>query len=139
MNPFSLPVHPIVVHAPLAMLAAAWVCTLGHYLFAGGAWAERGGLFETIAVAALPVTIAAGFIDTRGWGPIAELKWDQPLIWHVLASLTGSAVVTGHLLWRRGHAVIESRRAAALDLGWITAGLWIFVLAGGIAGEMVYA
>ncbi len=139
MNPFDLPVHPIAVHFPLAMLAAAWVCTLVVTVTGRTVWADRSRLFELIGVATLPVTIIAGFIDTRGLGPIAERRWDQPLIWHVIASLVFSAVFAGHFFWRRRQSEVPTFRTAAIDVAWTTVGLWGFVLAGAIAGEMVYA
>lgn len=139
MNPFALPVHPIVVHFPLAMLAAAWVCTLAEGMTGTARWRERAGLFEVVGVATLPIVILAGFVDTRGLAPLAERRWDQPLIWHVLVSLAAASALAGHLLWRRRQPVPAPARVATLDVVWITLGLWGFVLAGAIAGEMVYA
>lgn len=139
MNPFDLPVHPIVVHFPIAMLAAAWVCTLVASVTGRPEWGERTRLFELIGVATLPVTIIAGFIDTRGLGPIAERRWDQPLIWHVIVSLVFSAVFAGHFFWRRRQPEVPAYRSAAIDVVWVTLGFWGFVLTGAIAGEMVYA
>lgn len=139
MNPFALPVHPIVVHFPLAMLAAAWVCALSLAVTGRTVWSQRTELFEAVGVLALPVTIAAGFVDTRGLGPLLERKWDQPLIWHVLISLVAAAMFFGHLLWRRRQATPLRFPAAAVDIAWLTLGLWMLVLSGAIAGEMVYA
>lgn len=78
MNPFDLPVHPAVVHFPIALLTVAWVARLWAYSFASDPWRERSQIMETIGVAVLPVTIIAGFIDTRGLDFVFDPQWDQP-------------------------------------------------------------
>jgi len=57
----------------------------------------------------------------------------------VLSALVASPVFAGHLLWRRRRPITLSMRSAVLDVAWVTAGFWLFVMAGAIAGEMVYA
>lgn len=144
MNPFDLPVHPAIVHFPIALLTVAWVARLWAYSFASERWRERSQIMETIGVATLPITVIAGFVDTRGLGFVTEPQWDQPLIWHMLISLTAVAVWTAH--WqtqRRQHgrsaAGPVTTRAVVVDLTLMTAGVWLLVLTGAIAGEMVYA
>lgn len=138
MNPFDLPVHPLVVHFPLAMLTAAWVCLLCRYGLRDERWAPRARTFETIGVATLPVTILAGVVDTRGFEFARNVRWDQPLIWHAIVSLVAAAIFAAHWWWQRT-ARPPSIRVVATDLGWATLGLWGLVLTGAIAGEMVYA
>jgi uncharacterized membrane protein len=137
MNPFDLPVHPAVVHFPFAMLSAAWVCLLIRHGTGVLGWAEHARRFETIGVLALPVTIVAGFVDLRGLGPLTETRWDQPLIWHVLAASAGSALFAAHALATR--RAPEAGPLIAVDLGLSTAALWLLVLAGMLASEMIYA
>lgn len=139
MNPFDLPVHPAIVHFPVAMLSAAWVCLLLRHGTTAPRWADRARLFETIGVIALPFTITAGFIDLRGLQPLTEMRWDQPLIWHVIAALTGSALFAAHAFATRRTGAATTGPPIAVDLGLSTAGLWLIVLAGMLAGEMVYA
>lgn len=139
MNPLDLPVHPAVVHFPVAMLSAAWVCILLRHSTQRPTWAVRARLFETVGVAALPVTIVAGLIDLRGVQPLAEERWDQPLIWHVLAALSGSVLFAGHAVITRRLADRAVGPSLGLDLGLSTAGLWLIVLAGMLASEMIYA
>lgn len=138
MNPFDLPVHPAVVHFPLAMLTAAWVCLVGRYGLRDLRWGTWSRTFETVGVATLPVTIAAGVVDTRGIGFLTDARWDQPLVWHAMASLSASAIFLGHWWWQRV-TPSASVRGGVIDLGWATLGLWALVLTGAIAGEMVYA
>lgn len=138
MNPFDLPVHPVVVHFPIAMLCAAWVCLLCRYGLREARWGERARTFETIGVATLPVTIIAGFVDTRGFEFVTDVRWDLPLVWHAIVSLAAAVVFAGHWWWQRA-VRSPSMRTAVTDLGWATLGLWGLVLTGAIAGEMVYA
>lgn len=138
MNPFDLPVHPVVVHFPLAMLTAGWVCLLCRYGLRDERWGGQARTFETIGVATLPVTIIAGFVDTRGFEFITNVRWDQPLVWHAIVSVIAAGVFAGHWWWQRT-ARQASIRVAVVDLTWITLGLWALVLTGSIAGEMVYA
>lgn len=137
MNPFDLPVHPAVVHFPIAMLTAAWICVLLRHSTGSGLWRERARLFETIGVLTLPITIAAGFIDLRGLGTLTETRWDQPLIWHVTTAFAGSALFAVHAFTSR-RVELAGHAEAALDVGLSTVALWLIVLAGLLSGEMVY-
>lgn len=139
MNPFDLPVHPAVVHFPLAMLSATWVCLLLWHGTGATTWWSRARIFETVGVLTLPVTIAAGFVDLRGIGPLTAARWDQPLIWHVLAALGGSTLFVAHAVITRRRLAGSTHASMAVDLGLATGGLWLIVLAGMLAGEMVYA
>lgn len=137
MNPFDLPIHPAVVHFPIAMLTAAWLCVLFRHASNDAVWEERSRLFEAIGVLTLPITIAAGFVDLRGLGPLTETRWDQPLIWHVLTASAGSVVFTTHYLTTR-RATPSSSIPAVADVGLSTLALWLIVFSGLLAAEMVY-
>lgn len=139
LNPFTLPVHPAVVHFPVAMLTAAWVCLLVRHATGGARWAVRAGLFEIVGVASLPVVVVTGLIDTRGLDFVVNPRWDGPLIWHVIVALAGAVGFAAHWTWRR-RVVVEPRgTAAVVEVGAVTMALWLIVLASLIAGEMVYA
>ncbi|MDP9183568.1 MAG: hypothetical protein M3P04_12440 [Actinomycetota bacterium] len=137
MNPLDLPVHPAVVHFPIALLVLAWVCVLLQHRTGSDAWAERARLLEIVGVATLPFTILAGVVDLRGLDTLLHPAWDLPLIWHVLAALSATALFTAHLLWRRGRDVFQGSDAV-VDVVMSTSATWLLVLAGAIAGEMVY-
>lgn len=138
MNPLDLPVHPALVHFPIAMLMAAWVCVLLRHGLRARVWDDRVRLFETIGVATLPVVIVAGWVDLRGFDAVLSPRWSQPLIWHLLAGIATTALFTTHFAWRRGRDVVVGS-AALLDVGLSTAAAWTLLLTGAIAGEMVYA
>jgi uncharacterized membrane protein len=134
----DLPLHPIVVHFPLALLALAWLCLVIHYVRGSDVWSQRAGLLEAAGVVALLPTVVAGFVDTRGFGFMVHARWDAPLIWHAIGGLTSSAVFVGHYVWRRRLPERLSGSVAIWDLGLVTMGFWLLVLTGTIAGEMVY-
>jgi uncharacterized membrane protein len=139
MNPFTLPVHPAVVHFPLAMLAAAWVCLLAGHATGKQHWRDRERLFEAIGVWTLPLAFVGGFVDTRGFEPLSSPRFDQPLIWHIIAATAGCAAYAARFVWSRHPAIVRrTRQWATTDVVLATAGLWLLVLAGTIAGEMVY-
>lgn len=143
MNPLDLPVHPVVVHFPIAMLVLAWGCTALRYLSSDVAWSARARSLEMVGVVFLPVTVVAGFIDTRGIDFLRDRRWDQPLIWHMItASVTTIVFLVHffvvHLVWNRRASADVTLRSAAVDLSLITAGVWGLVLSGAIAAEMVY-
>lgn len=138
MNPLDLPVHPALVHFPIAMLVAAWVCVLARHGLRSAVWDDRARLFEVVGVVTLPPVILAGVVDLRGLTPLLDARWSQPLIWHVLAALASSVLFAGHWYWRRNRDVTVGG-AAVVDVVVSTAALWLLVLAGAIAGEMVYA
>lgn len=101
-NPFELPVHRAVVHFPVAMLTATWVCLLLLHATARSRWASRAWLFEVIGVVTLPFAIGAGFVDLRGFDTVLDPRWDHPLIWHIIAASAGAVLFTVHLLITRG-------------------------------------
>jgi uncharacterized membrane protein len=137
VNPFDLPVHPALVHVPLAMLVAAWVCVLLQHRTGSAVWGERVRLFELVGVLGLAPTIAAGFVDLRGFSVLTDPRWDLPLVWHTLAALSGAALFTAHWAYRRSRGADGG--TAVVDVGLATAGAWALLAAGAIAGEMVYA
>lgn len=139
LNPFALPVHPAIVHFPIAMLSAAWVCLLLRYGTGDERWDVRSRLFEIVGVVSLPLTIVAAFIDTRGIGFLLEPRTDAPLIWHMTAGLVSAGAFGAHYLWRRKRQPAELRgRRAIGDVALATFGMLGLVAAGLLGGEMVF-
>lgn len=138
MSVFDLPVHPAVVHFPVAMLVTAAVCVLIRYVRSDRAWATRARMFERVGVALLPLTVAAGFVDTRGVDFLRDRRWDQPLIWHFVVAVVTTAVFFFHFVWSRRITADPTRRTVVIDVGLVTAGTWGLLLTGAIAAEMVY-
>ena len=139
LNPFALPVHPAIVHFPVAMLSAAWVCLLLRYGTGDERWDARSRLFEIVGVVALPLTIVAAFIDTRGIAFLLEPRTDAPLIWHMTSGLVTATAFTAHYLWRRKRTAREfAGRRAVGDVALATFGMLALVAAGLLGGEMVF-
>lgn len=134
---WSLPIHPAIVHFPVAMLSTAWFLTVVAHLTHPARGVDLSRALEWIGVLALPFAIASGLRDA-GLDFLAERRWDQPLIWHFLSATTAATLFTTHALWRR--AVGRDRALAApwIDLGLSTAGFWSLLIAGLIAGEMIF-
>lgn len=137
MNPLDLPIHPAIVHFPLALLVLSWVCLLLQNGWRPQPWAERARLLELAGVVSLPFAIVAGLVDLRGFDELVSPRWDLPLVWHVISALSAATLFTAHTLWRRGRDVSQGA-AAVVDVVIPTAAVWLLVLAGSIAGEMVY-
>ena len=139
LNPFALPIHPILVHFSIAMLTAAWICLLVRYASRDPRWEDRWRIFELVGVFTLPATIVTAFIDTRGFGFLIHPRADAPLVWHMTSGLVASIAFGGHYLWRR-RAVANGLTSSliAWDLALVTFAMIALVASGLIAGEMVY-
>ncbi len=48
LNPFSLPVHRVVVYFPIAMLSAAWIGLIARYAMDKPRWEGRVMFLETL-------------------------------------------------------------------------------------------
>lgn len=134
---FDLPIHPIVVHFPIATLTLAWVSIIAVH--AGWGDTERWSGFvrplEWFGVVAFVPTVVTGFRDAGWFALFDAASFSQPLIWHVLLGLTTVVLFTTHLLWRGDRAV--AGRAVWLDVGLSSAGFWALVMTGLLAGEVV--
>lgn len=135
----DLPIHPIVVHFPIAMLTTAWVLLVLGHATADGKRRFLGHvfMFEAIGVLAFVPSIITGFRDA-GWLEVfREASWSGPLLWHLVTGLLAGAVFSVHTWWRR-RTVVEGR-AIAVDLGLASVGFWLLLMTGLLAGEVVFA
>jgi uncharacterized membrane protein len=135
----DLPVHPIVVHFPIAMLTVAWVLVvLGHATRDGEKrFLAHVSMFETIGVLAFVPTIITGFRDAGWFEVFRDTAWSRPLFWHLVTGLLTVAVFSVHTLWRRRTVILEGR-AVVVDLGLASAGFWLLAMTGLLAGEVVF-
>lgn len=134
LNPFALPVHPAIVHFPVALLALTWGCVVLRHATGEQVWDGRASLFEVIGVVALAPTIVAGFIDTRGFDFLLNPRADAPLIWHMTSGLVAAIAFTSHYFLRRR----EQGLAIGPDIALASFGMIALLSAGLLAGEMVY-
>lgn len=132
----ALPIHPVFVHFPIALLTLTWVFVLVGHLRPAMVPDLLVGWFEWIGIAFLPFTILTGIFDADGLGFLSERIWSQPLIWHFLAAISASLVFVTHAIWRRKRIV--SKRSVWVDTGLVTLGFWLLLVAGLLSGEMVY-
>jgi uncharacterized membrane protein len=133
----ALPLHPALVHFPIALLSLSWAFGLAWQATATARWGELAVAFEWLGLAFVPFTMVAGFLDAGGIDFLLEPRWDEPLIWHFLCSTGAAVLFAAHAAWRRRLGPI-TRPDPRLDLGLPTAGFWLLVMTGLIAGEMVF-
>lgn len=134
---WPLPIHPAIVHFPVAMLSTAWALTVLGHVTGWSRGQALAGTVEWIGVAFLPLTILTGFRDADWLGFLADPQWDQPLIWHFMASTVAAVLFSAHAIWR--HRVGTARASRPwVDLGLSSAGFWFVLVTGLIAGEMVF-
>ncbi len=139
LNPFSLPLHPAIVHFPIAMLSVAWACVLIRYATGNLTWDGRVRLFEIVGVVALPFTIVAAFIDTRGFDFLLNPRADAPLIWHMTSGLVATIAFAVHYFWRRTKSSEElTGLNAVADVALATFGMVALLAATFLAAEVVY-
>jgi uncharacterized membrane protein len=134
---WSLPIHPAIVHFPVAMLTTSWFLMVVGHMTQPPRGVDLSRSLEWIGVFALPFAIVSGFRDA-GLDFLTQPHWDQPLIWHFLGTMAAGALFATHVVWR--HRVGRERALSApwVDLGLSSAGFWFLLLAGLIAGEMVF-
>ena len=139
LNPFALPVHPAINHFAIACLTLTWLFLIVRYATGNALWETWVQIFEIVGVLALPPTIVAGFIDTRGFDFVIDPRADAPLIWHMTAGLVTAVVFASHYLWRRRRGADDLHgRTAVVDVGLASLGMIALVATGLLAGELVY-
>jgi uncharacterized membrane protein len=134
---WSLPIHPAIVHFPVAMLTTSWFLTVIGHMTHPPRGVDLSRSLEWIGVFFLPFAIVSGLRDA-GLDFLTQPQWDQPLIWHFLGTMAAAALFATHAVWRRGVGRERARSAPWVDLGLSSAGFWFLLLAGLIAGEMVF-
>jgi uncharacterized membrane protein len=133
---WELPWHPALVHFPIAFLFTAGVAVLLHHLLGRASLDRLAGSLIPLGVATFPLVVLTGLRDA-GWGDFFRtLDMSQPLPWHVLAGVVTIVVSTGWWTARRMFADTLTVRADCCFAG---ATVWLLVLTGLLAGEVVFA
>lgn len=133
----ALPVHPIFVHFPIALLTIVWILVAWRH------WKDRPDLETyirpalTTGVAVLPMVVLTGLRDAGWQDLVTDVSWRQPLVWHFIAAIASSIVFVAYWVFRRRHLEAGSLTART-DINFATAGFWTLLMTGLIAGEMVY-
>ena len=140
LDPFRLPIHPAIVHFPVALLTVTWGMLVARYVTGHPKWDSRARLIHAIGVTSIPFALVAAIVDTRGFGFVTEARWDSPLIWHALGGLVVAGLTVGHFAWRRQYTpeALVGRLAVA-DIALASLVLWSLIGVSLLAGEMVYA
>lgn len=132
----AIPVHPAVVHFPIAFLVAAWVLVVAGHLAGRPGWLVLADTFERPGVALAPLALLTGLGDAGGTQLLA-IPLDQPLPWHALLAAGAVAVFGLHAGWRLRVRDAAARRPG-LDLALASAGCWLLVGAGMLGAELVH-
>lgn len=133
----AIPLHPAVVHFPIAFLAVAWLLVVAAHLAGRPAWRALADTFERPGVLFAPLALATGLGDAGG-AEILAIPLDQPLPWHALAAVTAVVLFAAHAAWRLLRRDGPAARPG-LDLALATAGCWALVTAGMLGAELVHA
>jgi uncharacterized membrane protein len=135
---FDLPVHPIVVHFPIALLTLTWVMIIAGHAGWGNSerWLATAPTLEWIGVIAFAPTVLTGFRDAGWFELFDDIAFAQPLIWHVMFAVATVMAYTGHAIWRHGRVI--QGVAVRIDLGLASIGFWLLTMTGLMAGEVVY-
>lgn len=133
---WDLPWHPAVVHFPIAFLFTAGVAVLLRHLLGREALDRTARTMLPLGVATYPLVVLTGLRDA-GWADFFRtLDMSQPLPWHVLAGVITIVVTAGWWVARRLFADTLTVRADCVFAG---ATVWLLVLTGLLAGEVVFA
>ncbi len=139
-----LPLHPALVHFPVALLSLTWLFGLVWHATGTERWGSLATTLEWIALAFVPFTMVAGVVDAGGFDFLVEPDWTAPLIWHFLCSVATAILFAAHAFWRRSvSAAAAAGRGTGtphvwVDLGLTATGFWLLMVTGLIAAEMVF-
>lgn len=129
----SHPIHPALVHFPVACWTLASVADVAGLWVGKSAWALAGTLMIVGLVMAVPAMIAGVFEFVRipDDGPAMGI-----VLWHMGAAMTALLLYGCSLLLRLDHRQIGPPGSVALGLS--IAGLLVLLVAGWLGGTLVY-
>lgn len=127
------PLHPALVHFPVACWSLAVAADFGALHFGAAAWGWSGGLLVVGCVTGL-AAMAAGLLELSRIpeGPVLRETY-----WHMGAMMTAGTLFATRLLlrWDQGQLLAPDTLSLLLD----AAGIVALVVGGWIGGRLVYA
>jgi uncharacterized membrane protein len=132
MRVFGHPVHPMLVHLPLALWTVGTACDGLTLLGIAGAW-PLAWLSIGIALAAALPTMVAGLVDFRTVPETAVVVATRHMI---LMALTWSAYLAAFLMRSHGLAVRPDPMPAGMAVGAL--GFVLLVAGAACGGQLVY-
>ena len=133
---WDMPIHPALVHFPIAFLFTASVVIVIRHATGRVALERYIAPLLVTGVITLPVVILAGLRDAGWLDLFRDADAGQPLIWHALVSTGAAASAASHVAVRvRG----EGKPNRIVDLSLAATTAWLLVATGLLAGEMVYS
>lgn len=126
------PLHPMLVHFPIAFLSLSTMCDVGALLGIGKLWSYAYPLLVLGVVTALPA-MAAGFYDLAGLEESARQDGDR----HMLLMSAAWACYLAALVMRLENGVLTVEpQTVAVALGGV--GFCIMAFGGWYGGKLVY-
>lgn len=127
------PLHPALVHFPIACWSLATAADLAGLIWGELAWQYAGVLLLAGIAFSIPAMLA-GFFE------LAKVAGDNPAIkdvnWHMLAVMSALSCYTASLFLRlQGTQLIEPERLA---IGLSVLGFLCLGVAGWLGGKLVY-
>lgn len=133
---WEMPIHPALVHFPIAFLFTASVLIVVRHATARGRLESCISPLLVAGTLTLPVVILAGIRDAGWLDLFRDADPSQPLMWHALVAVLTTGSATTHVVLR---SRADGRLSRTADLGFAVATAWLLVTTGLLAGEMVYS
>lgn len=129
----SHPLHPALVHFPIACWSLATAGDLASLFFAEPAW-RFAGLLMAIGVVSAIVAMAAGFFE------LVKIQADSPAMRdanrHMLLVMAAWSCYAASLFLRLEGVALT--RPGALEIGLSVGGFVVLSIAGWLGGKLVY-
>lgn len=126
------PLHPALVHFPIACWSLACACDFASLHFGELAWRWSGGLL-TVGCAMALVAMMAGMMElTR----VPESDALRDVYWHMGLMLTATTLFSTRLLLRLDH--LQPLAPDSLSLVLDGAGFLCLAVGGWLGGKLVY-
>jgi uncharacterized membrane protein/nitrite reductase/ring-hydroxylating ferredoxin subunit len=131
--PDGEPIHPLLVHFPIAFLTGAFVFDLGGVVLDRPAWWQVGGYLGAAGVVTAVLAAVPGFIDYLRTVP-PRSSGRTRATWHLALNLTAVALFAVAWFLRGAPAVQPDVALLALE----GVGLVVLAIAGWLGASLIY-